>query len=270
MFPKEVSKNQQDKLNTIGIRSLYDLITFLPMDFVSILPFEDFGSNPEPRTKYLWQAELINVDYRKGSFKPYFYLTLQSNFKRVCAYYFASSSWTMKSLEIGKEFQFLLIQSNGFWQVEKMMAAKNFVSNNFALGSASMDSHLLCRYHKRGIFMTQFFEQIHSQLLPQSYLLNLEGLVPDNNIIPKVLNLNLIHHPQSASEYQKGMQNWVAFKLFLKISLVQYLESEKEQKLARAGVLDQVFLESMTTKLPFELSESQLKTTNEVLVEIMI
>ena len=270
MFPPEVSKNQQDKLNTIGIRSLYDLITFLPMDFVPILPFEEFGNNPEPRTKYLLQAELIHVDSRKGSFKPYFYLTLQFENRRIFAYYFASSSWTMKSLEVGKEFQLLLVQSNGFWQVEKMVGAKSFVSNNFALGSAAMDSHLLCRYHKRGIFMSQFFEQIHSQLLPQSYLLNLEGLVPDNNIIPMVLNLNLIHHPQSSSEYQKGAQNWVAFKLFLKVSLVQYLESEKEQKLARAGLLDRNFLESIVTKLPFELSESQLKTTNEVLAEIMV
>ena len=270
MFPSEISKNQVEKLQSIGINSLYDLITFLPMDFVPILPFEEFGNSPEPKTKYLFQAKLIDVDYRKGSFKPYFYLTLQSETKRIFAYYFASSSWTMKSLEVGKEFQFLLIQSNGFWQVEKMVLAKNFTSNNFALGSASIESHLLCRYHKRGIFMSQFFEQIHSQLLPQSYFLNLEGLIPDNNIISKVLNLNLIHHPQSTVEYQKGMQDWVAFKLFLKISLVQYLESEKEQKSARAGVLDQNFLESMISKLPFELSESQLLTTNEVLAEIMV
>jgi RecG-like helicase len=270
MFPPEISKNQVQKLESVGINSLYDLITFLPMDFVPILPFEEFGNNPQPRTKYLFQGKLIEVDYRKGSFKPYYFLTLQSGYKIIQAYYFVSSSWTMKSLEVGKEFQFLLIQSNGFWQVEKMVLSKNFESSNFALGSAKMSQHLLCRYHKRGIFMTQFFEQIHSQLLPHHYFLNLEGLVPDNNLIPNVLNLNLIHHPKSMSEYQQGMRDWVAFKVFLKISLVQYLESEKEQKMARAGVLDSDFLDSMISKLPFELSQSQLSTTNDILTEIML
>jgi RecG-like helicase len=270
MFPSEISKNQREKLESIGINSLYDLITLLPMDFVPILPFDKFSNNPQPRTKYLFQAKLIDVERRQGSFKPYFYLTLQSETKRIQAYYFASSSWTMKSLEVGNEFQFLLIHSNGFWQVEKMVLTKDFVSANFILGSAEMSEHLLCRYHKRGIFMSQFFEQVHSQLLSHHYLLNLEGLVPDNNLIPKVLNLNLLHHPRSILEYQQGVKDWVAFKVFLKISLVQYLETEKEQKMARAGVLDPQFLGSMISKLPFELSESQLQTTNEILVEIMV
>jgi RecG-like helicase len=270
MFPSVISKNQVQKLESVGINSLYDLITFLPMDFISILPFEELGNSPQPRTKYLLQAKLVNVERRQGSFKPYFYLTLQSDYQRIQAYYFASSSWTMKTLEIGKDFQFLLVHSNGFWQVEKMVLDRGFVSDNFALGSATMAQHLLCRYHKRGIFMSQFFEQIHSQLSPHHYLLNLEGLVPDNNLIPKDLNLNLIHHPQSGSEYQKGIKDWVAFKVFLKISLVQYLESEKEQKMARAGSLDKKFLDSMIVKLPFELSESQFSTTNEILNEIMV
>jgi RecG-like helicase len=270
MFPPEISKNQVQKLESIGINSLYDLITFLPMDFLPIIPFDESGNDPQPRTKYLFQAKLIDVEKRQGSFKPYFYLSLQSDSKRIQAYYFASSSWTMKSLEVGKEFQLLLIHSNGFWQVEKMVLLKNIANTNFALGSANMTQHLLCRYHKRGIFMSQFFEQIHSQLLPHHYFLNLEDLVPDNNLIPKVLNLNLIHHPQSSSEYQQGMKDWVAFKVFLKISLVQYLESEKEQKMARAGVLDSDFLNSMISRLPFELSESQFSTTNDVLREIMM
>jgi RecG-like helicase len=270
MFPSAVSKNQVQKLESIGINSLFDLITFLPMDFVSILPFEDFGDNPQPRTKYLLQAKLVSVDRRQGSFKPYFYLTLQSGSQKIQAYYFASSNWTLKTLEVGKEFQFLLIHSNGFWQVEKMTLDKGFVTDNFVLGSATVSQHLLCRYHKRGIFMSQFFEQIHSQLSSHHYVLNLEGLVPDNNHIPKALNLNLVHHPQSSSEYQQGMKDWVAFKVFLKVSLVQYLESEKEQKMARAGVLDKNFLYSMMSKLPFELSHSQFATTNAILSEIMV
>jgi RecG-like helicase len=270
MFPKEISKNQQEKLATIGINSLYDLVTYLPMDFVSILPFRNFADQPQPKLKYILDANLLSVEQRKGSFKTYFYLTLQSDNRRIQAYYFASSAWTLKSLEVGKEFQILLTQSNNFWQVEKMTLKKNLITENFCLGSAEIKPYLQCRYHKRGIFMSQFFEQIHSQLLPYHYLLNLDGLVPDNNLIPKALNLNLIHHPQSSYEYQQGMKEWVAFKVFLKISLVQYLESEKEQKMARAGVLDSEFLDSMISKLPFKLSSSQLRTTNEVLIEIMV
>lgn len=270
MFPSEISKNQVQKLESVGINSLYDLITFLPMDFVSILPFDRFSNDPQPRTKYLLQAKLVTVDRRQGSFKPYFYLTLQSDYHRIQAYYFASSIWTMKNLEVGKDFQFLLVHSNGFWQVEKMILAKGFVTDNFALGSATMTQHLLCRYHKKGIFLSQFFEQIHSQLSPHHYLLNLEGLVPGNNLIPNALNLNLIHHPQSSAHYNQGMKDWVAFKVFLKISLVQYLESEKEQKMARAGSLDKNFLDSIIAKLPFELSDSQFSTTNEILSEITV
>lgn len=270
MFPKEISKNQQDKLNTIGINSLYDLITFLPMDFVSILPFEEFGDISQPRTRYLLDATIISVDSRKGAFKPYFYLNLQVRNRRIQAFYFASSAWTLKSLDVGKEFQVLIIRSNDFWNIDKIVLKKNYYTDNFALGSARIKPYLLCRYHKRGIFLTQFFEQIHSQLSPHHYLLNLEGLVPDNNLISKVLNLNFVHHPENQAEYRQGMQSWVALKLFLKISLVQYLESEKEQKLARAGVLDSYFLDSMIAKLPFKLSDSQFNTTNEVLAEIMM
>ena len=108
MFPSEISKNQVQKLESVGINTLYDLITFSPMDFVSILPFEEFRNNPQPRTKYLLQAKLVNVDRRQGSFKPFFYLTLQSDSQRIQAYYFASSSWTMKNLEVGNNFKMLV------------------------------------------------------------------------------------------------------------------------------------------------------------------
>ena len=101
-------------------------------------------------------------------------------------------------------------------------------------------------------------------------MINITGLVPKNTIIPQIINLSNIHKPATRQQHFDAFNQWVAFKVFLKIALIQYLEQNKQQKMAKTAILDKLFLQRLTSNLPFELSSSQKNTIWDILKEIMI
>lgn len=261
-FPSLVSKNQIQKLAQVNIHSLYDLITFLPFDLENIVPIDSFfgQSNPQTTTKskYLLDGILTDLQIKAGSSgQSYLYLSFRSANRFIQCYYFASSQYTAKSLKVGMEYQVVLINSGTFWSIDKLALKTDFNSSNFRLGSAKMQSYLLPKYPKRGIFMSQFFAQIHSQLPQSCYLLDLVGFVPDNNFLSNKISLFGIHHPQDSKNYFTSLQNWTAVGVFKKLTLMRCLDKQKEIKYAKSSQLDLDLLKQISVNLPFELSISQ-------------
>ena len=158
-----------------------------------------------------------------------------------------------------------------FWTIEKLKIADNKISNSDQNNNESKPiskSKIQAKYSQRGILKSAFWEQIHRQIPPQAYILNLQNLVPINSIIPQSINLLGIHKPQEKQEYYNTLNQWTAYQVFLKMSLIRYLDNQKQSKIARSANLDIDFLKKLSGTLPFELSTSQKQTIWDILQEI--
>ena len=261
-----LSKNQIQKLELHGIRTLWDLVTYFPYDLQSILPFDQYIG--ETKAKYLLQGELLDFQYRQNN-RPYYLLTFRdSNNRIVSAFLFATSPYIIKTLEIGQTYQALLKRSGDFWQCEKFAALADELIPEFKLGQAIIQPYILSKYPKLGILQSPFLVQVHSQLPASVYNMDLSGLVPPNDLIPANMSLMAIHKPDSTQDFEQALTTYRLLKIFLKLTLVEYLESEKEVKNAKNATLDVDFLKQFSIELPFSLSTSQKQTIWDILGEI--
>jgi RecG-like helicase len=275
VFTKYLSKSQITNLELAGIRTLYSLLIFLPSSLENLEPFDNFsasfGEEQSAKTKYILQSKLIALVKNTGKTgQPYLYLSFQKNNQVVNCYYFASSPYAVKSLTIGSEFQIIISNSNGLWSVEKIAEYKGFTEYTFKLGQAEIARHLLPKYPKTGFLQSPFFAQIYLQIPRPFFKLNLVGLVPGNAIIPSEIDFWNIHHPSSAIKYHQTLQQWIGLKVFLKLSLMKYIDVNKEKKFAKASNIDINFLKNISSNLPFELSNSQKTAIWSILDEVNI
>jgi RecG-like helicase len=285
IFAKYLSKSQIQNLKTVGINSVYGLLTFLPFSLENIQPIENFFGanyintfgeieNKEIKTKYLMQAELVNYTRNQGkSGQAYFYLCFNDGSRTINTYYFASSPYAAKNLIIGNQFQLILIYSNNLWSIEKIVESKTTTSPQnqntaFKLGEAEIQKYLVPKYSKAGFLQTGFFSQIFLQIPRQFYLLNLSGLVPENPIIPSSIDFWNIHHPDSMTAYHNTMQQWIGLRVFLKLALIKYIDVNKEKKYAKASSIDLDFIKNISSNLPFDLSNSQKTAIWSILSEV--
>ena len=287
IFAKYLSKSQIQNLQLVGINSLYELLIFLPYGLENLEPVENyFGKNYistfgetenlETKTKYLCQAKLTAFTKNQGKTgQSYFFLTFQSDNRMINTYYFASSPYAAKNLIIGNEFQMILTNSNNLWSIEKIVESKvaattvSSVSNkSFKLGQAEIKKYVLPKYSKTGFLTSPFFAQVFTQIPRQFFKLDLLGLVPENPIIDSKIDFWNIHHPESVGKYHQTMQQWIGLKVFLKLSLIRYVEKNKEKKYAKASNLDMKFLKNLSSNLPFELSLSQKNAIWAILNEV--
>jgi RecG-like helicase len=290
IFSKYLSKSQIQNLNLAGIGSLYELLIFLPYGLENLEPIENyFGQNYitsfgetdsiESKTKYLFQAKLITFTKNQGKTgQAYFYLTFQSSNRTVNCYYFASSPYAAKNLIVGNEFQMVLTSSNNLWSIEKIVDFKTNVTATtvspqktdapFKLGQAQIKKYILPKYSKTGFLTSPFFAQVFNQIPREFFVLDLQGLVPQNPIVATKINFWDIHHPESLAKYYQVSQQWIGLKVFLKLALMQYIEKNKLKKFTKATQLDINFLKNISGNLPFELSISQKNAIWSILSEV--
>lgn len=263
ILTKFLSANQITKLKIVGIDDVYKLITNLPTGIEIILPLEK-GTQIEDKTKYNWRAELTNFEKKQGKHTFYWLLQFRFENRAISVYYFANTSFTQNTLKIGSLYDLHLTRKEGLWSLNKIKIST-------AQDSQPKPTRIIrTKYAKRGFLQSAFFEQVHKQLAPAVYSLELKGLVPTNDIIPQTLNLYSLHQPNSEQEYLKCLNQWIALKVYLKVSVMKSLEVSKIQKKAKAAKFELDFLKELTTNLPFELSVSQKQTIWELLHEICL
>jgi RecG-like helicase len=253
---KLFSKSQIQNLAQVGYSSLYQLITMTPLGLEVIEPFLG-GYVVDPKAKYFWRAVLTNAEKKLTNKAPYWYLTFTSNGRSISCYYFANTSFSHKVLIPNTEFDLILKKNGDFWAIDKLKPA----SANSLISIRTIQP----KYSKNGFIGTAFFEQIHKQIPNQLYILNLQGLVPDNSIVPSIIDLSGIHHPVSFEHFNNTTKSWTAFNVFLKIALIKYLDSKREIKFARNSDLDSDFNQKLLDSLPFKLSNSQKTVINDLL-----
>jgi RecG-like helicase len=250
-----MSVDQAHKLESVGIRTIYDLIVYFPYKLDKIIPLEDFKQHPY-HVLFLAHAQLVTVRRKPGK-QPILILELETKIGLITAYVFSVATFTLASLTIGTEYQFIMSQKNGFWSVEKFAQLSKKESIYFHLGRSPVRSYIIPRYSKIGPLQSSFFETVHRQLKPSDYILNINGLVPDQSIIPQLIDMSRIHHPSSHDEYDITYRDFLALKVFLRLTLMRYNEYISKKEYARPTELDKEYLQQVTKKLPYSLSQSQ-------------
>ena len=257
---------QIKKLNEANIYSIYDLVTYLPYDLMEVTPLVSSSYYDQKKT-YLWEGILTNMTIRKGR-QRFFVLEFEGESKLSC-YLFNSADYIFKALKVGVCYQLLLKYNNGFWSIDKFAAKKYSASvSNFVLGQAESRDYLLPKYSKLKSLNTQSFSRFHQKLSLGDYRLDLQGLVPENNILPLIIDLNNIHHPTDRKSFIHSKQLWVSLRVYLRLSLMRYQDLKQSRNLAIAGNLNINFLKKMSRELPFELSLSQKQVIWDILKEI--
>lgn len=259
--------NQISKLQKIGVNSLYDFITIMPLGFYQILPMQQFSFGQE-RTKYITNAILRKIEIRKKN-RRYLVLHFEGQTSFQC-YLFSVAKFTLTTLKEGQRYQLLLAHKNNFWVLEKYAALKNQINNDGALvlGSSQLGSYIDTYYSKFGVLHGNYFKTLHKRLKPEDYLLNLSGLVPDNEVISNHINLFNVHHPESLNTYKKTKNEWISFQLFLKIVLKYYVNERRAEKFAKPTTINSNYLDYLFGKLSFELSKTQKETIFGILEEM--
>ncbi len=259
---------QLQKLQKAGIRTLFDLLTFFPLGVFFVVPMDQNAKEQSLDVKYLDQANLETVTPRQGKQK---FLVLQWRSQitnqTYQTYFFSVASFTTKALQPGKEFQLLLTNRNGFWNLERFAEfSGKTTTDHFKLGQSPIQKHLEVYYPKLGFLAGSYVKTLHARLFGSDYQLNLQGLVPpENDLIPQTIDLSQIHRPLSLETYKTTLDQWTSLQVYLKLALVKYLNQQSRQEVGRATVLDVEFLKQTAEKLPFSLSLSQKQAVWDIL-----
>lgn len=258
---------QTKKLESVGIKSIYDLIILFPYKLDTVKPLKQRSHLDPAQTLYITNSVLIDATKPPG--KKFIILKMLINGIEVNINLFAVSKFTLATLKKGTEYQLLLTMSNGFYNIESFAQLSSYVNTTyFILGKAPLDQYLVPRYSKQGILSSKFFENLHSKLIPSDYILDLKGLIPSDSIIPLTIDLAKIHHPSSLADFHKTQTDYLMLRVFLKLSLLKYVSEQNQNHQAIAPILDIEYLKSITSSLPYQLTPSQKQTIWEIIQDI--
>jgi len=258
-FPKQFTKAQITRLDEAGLENLYSLITYFPFRLQTILPYSKFSKDSS--CQYLFTGTVTNIEFRKTG-KGYFLINLIGEMgERIQGYLFQSNSYIWSELKNGLRFQWILqATSKGFLNILKWSAFKGVQSNSyFILGSASAKSWLVPVYTKIGQLTSGKINAIHQKINSSDYILNLEGLIPDNKYFSSFLDLSQIHRPSSQENYTKASHQWIAFKLFLRMTTYKQIKLNNQVLMAKKSLMHLDTLKLINNSIPFELTLSQKK-----------
>jgi RecG-like helicase len=267
-FPKQITKAQLIRLNESGLDNLYSLITYFPFRLQNILPYNKFSQDSS--VQYLFTGTLVNIEFRKVG-KGYFLIELIGELgDRVQGYLFQSNSYIWSELKKGLKFQWIFqISAKGFLNIVRWSAFKEFQSNPyFSLGSAKAIPWLVPVYPKIGQLTSNKLNLIHQKLEAKDYVLNLQGLAPENAYFPALLDLNQIHKPNNQESYTKTIHQWISFKLFLRMATYKQIKLNNNILIAKKSSMSLDTLKLINSSIPFHLTLSQKNTVWNILKQI--
>lgn len=260
--PLQVQKLQKER-----VYSLYDFLTFLPLGVFQVFPMSELHQDHPDGARYLDQATLEKIVHRKTKQK-FLQLEWHSSVtgRRYQTYFFSVAKYTLQALQVGQDYQLLLINRNGFWSVDRFAPLATIQNSvQLSLGKSSIKKYLEVYYPKLGSLQSNYFKILHSRLRLEDYQLNLSGLVPESDLIPQTVNLANIHHPRAVADYKQALDQWISLQVFLKLALARFVNKNQEQSLGRAATLDLDFLKNLSKNLPFQLSKSQKQAIWDIL-----
>jgi RecG-like helicase len=251
-----------------SVNSLYDFVTYFPYGLEIIEPLNSSSNFPTENKTFLLNAVLKSIEHRAGK-KNFLVLNFYQDGQIIKVYSFNSAKYLHSLLKIDETFQLLLKFSGGFWNLLKIAKKQTLEQEQpFILGKMAPKKYLQPKYLKNKALTSTKINQLHRKLKPFHYQLNLEGLAPKNSLFPQSLDLIKIHKPVSLEEFYDSLKTFKMLNLFLFLATTKYANSKNQTTQAIAGKLDLNFLKSMSSNLPFVLSQSQKLAIWEILKDI--
>lgn len=259
-----VAKKDLQRLEASGLKDLYKLITYLPFDLkkIQVLNFSQLNQ----LDWFLAEVELLNFEHKQGK-SPFFTLFFKtSNNQNLKVYWFVRGKWAFDFLKTNELYQILLAYKQPFYNLVKIAPKKAEINHKyFEIGKANLQTYFVPKYTKIGNLTSIDLLRIHQKIPDYAYLLDLQGLIPKNEIIPPLLNLAKVHKPNNLNDFHQGLNSWVAFQAFLKMILIKSIDLEKKQEFAFKSKTDRKFLQELSLSLNFNLSNSQKLAVWEIL-----
>ena len=264
---KFFSLKQVQRLQVSNIMNLYDFISYLPFDLKSILPLQNGNLNSQDW--FLLEGQILAFEHRQGK-SPFFTINFQTSYNfHLKIYWFVRGKWAFNFLKVGEFYQLIVNFQEPFYNLIKISEKKSSLNlDSFEIGRAEMKPYILPKYSKLGSLVSNDLQRLHQKIPKQYYQLNLTGLLPNNSIIPSVLDLSRIHKPKNQVDFYKGQQDWIALQTFLKLFLLKTINFEKGQEFGFKTRFSVDFLKKLSHNLDFNLSNSQKLVIWDILQEI--
>ena len=264
-----LSPARTKSLESAGILTVFELLTLFPRKIEQLLPLPpNLRATLEGETYFL-EGTLTRTETRRGK-RPFLVLHLQTASGNFTGYYFVTARYAYAKLKPNTRLQALVVRKDNLWTVKKIENYKaSPEQDHFILGRADPEKpYFQPVYPKTGKLTSGYLLAVHRQIPKALYRLDLTGMIPPNTLIPNQIDLHAIHHPTDLDSYIDAKEQWTAFNLFLKMSVLKYAQTAKQQSQTRAGRLDLEFLRELAGALPYTLSSSQKQTIWSILQEI--
>ncbi|NJK70898.1 MAG: hypothetical protein HC932_01370 [Thermales bacterium] len=152
----------------------------------------------------------------------------------------------------------MLKKKDNFWSLLRYSEYRpEDLCDRFILGRAENKIYLQPVYKKLKKLKSLDFLSVHNKLPDYIYKINLEGLIPKNRILSQSINLKPIHKPSSLYENKSSIKNWITLQAYLKLSTINYINYQNQEKKSQTSLLDLEYLKMLSNSLPYTLSFTQ-------------
>ncbi|MGL4757961.1 MAG: hypothetical protein ACRCXZ_01385 [Patescibacteria group bacterium] len=254
-----VGSYYQPRLEKLGF-DLYKLITYLPFRLEVISPFFDKEAN-----SFFVTGVLIDIN-DKGKFSV---LTIQTRKGNQMSFYDFGKKSLYQKLRLQSTYQVLFTKKDNYNSVQEIAIFEGLTTPQYELGKLENKIYYrpvynLINYQIR----SKQINKIISNLPSSIFRLNLEGLVPPNQLIPQILDLEPIHKPDSLENYNQAVRNWNNFQAFLNLVFLQNMNIEIVDENTKINPMTKGIIDEYENKLNIELSKSQKSVIKNILKNI--
>jgi hypothetical protein len=249
----------EQRLTKIGM-NLYKFITYMPFRLEVISP-----NLYNKADLYHLEGKITNI-IDKGKFLN---CNIMTRTGEVNFFDFGKKLNYLRGFDINTTYQITLTKSNDYYNLVEIEKKSNSTSKEFILGSLESKDYFRPVYtlltHQ---LRSKQLNKIHSYLKPSNYLLNIEGLMPANELVPQILDLRPIHKPHSLEEFNSTMREWTNFQTWLNLVFLDALETIEPNFDTLITPKYVGLLEEFKSATGITLSDSQEKTITNILKQI--
>jgi RecG-like helicase len=275
MLPSFTPK-QKELLHKAGFTSLYQLVTTIPYKVSLVKPLSTFSSLhsnqfSEYTTSYIVNARLVSKKIIPSG-RQFIKLQFNSPEHGLLSFnLFVVAKYTYGSLLLDRDYQLLVTYKNGFLNILKYSLLKEKLSNKgFILGMCDETKEYIdLSYNKQGVLTNTLMKQIFLRLKPADFLLNLDGLAPDETLFAKVFDFSSIHFPTSLVSYEENLKKWRLFQAYLYVCVMKFSQSFEQQSQAELSKFDPEYFTQLIKQLPYKLTESQSSVVSVISKKIL-
>lgn len=257
MNNNKLKEYYQQKLTKLGY-DLYKVITYLPFRLDTISP------NLHTKADLYFVTGRITKEEQKAKFTT---ISVMTKTGIVNFFDFGKKITYLKDKNIN--YQFLLKTSNDYLSLVEVSILGKTQSDYFALGNLKEKIYYRAIYNSLSYqIRSKQINLFHQELIDNTYLLNLKGLVPDSMLGSHILDLKPLHKPTNIEEYNKTLRDWNNFQSFLHLCFLNNLDQNKTIEQALATQYPEEMLERFESRIGYNLSISQRQAIDQILKNI--